>query len=195
MMKYVDGIKSLDTIATKHSHLSKEILKQLELDIWNHNETPVHALIYDKLYAETKAELVQVLLSKEKKVTAAERQSAKNKVTCHQVLDAMAKKGYETWAPGDDESFPLPSPSGCTLREFLMSMKSRRIEDAEAAPYVFESINKTDDGRVLFTFSEATMDEATTILDCLSLVIQHEMHLDLPCFLSDHLIKQCQGSY
>lgn len=108
----------------------------------------------------------------------------------------MAKKGYETLAPADDESFPAPSPSSRTLREFLMSMKSRRVEDAAAAPYVFESINKTDDGRVLFTFLEVTiMEEATTILDCLPLVIQHEMHLDPPCFLTDSFIKNCRGNY
>jgi hypothetical protein len=195
MMKYIDGIKSLDTIATEHSHLSREILKQLELDIWNHNETPVRALIYDKLYSETKTELVKALLPENKSISATKLKDIRSKVTCHQVLDAMANKGYDTWAPSDEESFPVPSPSGRTLREYLMSMKSRRVEDAESAPYVFESINNTDDGRVLFTFSEATMDEATTVLDCLPLVIQHEMHLDPPCFLSDLFIKRCRGCY
>lgn len=195
MMKYIDGIKSLDTMATEHSHVSREILKQLELVIWNHNETPVRALIYDKLYSETKTELVKVLLPDNKAISATKMKDIRSKVTCHQVLDAMAKKGYDTWAPSDEESFPVPSPSGRALREYLMSMKSRHVEDAESAPYVFESINNIDDGRVLFTFSEATMDEATTVLDCLPLVIQHEMHLDPPCFLSDLFIKRCRGCY
>lgn len=194
-MKYMDGIQALDTVATEHSYLTPKVLKQLEEDIWAHNETPVRALIYDKLWAETKQDLATASLSKKKKSTEKDEKLALEKITHLQVLDEMAKRGYETWAPYDNESLPTPSPSKRTLREYLMSMKSRRFEDATSAPYVFESINNTDDGRVLFTFSENTMDEATTILDCLPLVIQHEMHIDPPCFLTDDFIKGCLGNY
>lgn len=69
-MKYFDGIRELDTVATAHSHLSKEILKQLENE---HNETLVRAFIYDKLYDETKLELIRNFLSKKKKITEEER--------------------------------------------------------------------------------------------------------------------------
>jgi hypothetical protein len=74
-------------------------------------------------------------------------------------------------------------------------MKSRQVTDAATAPFVFESITKTDDGRVLFTFSKATMEEATTVIECLPLMIQHEMHLDPSCFLSLNFMKMCQGNY
>jgi hypothetical protein len=70
-----------------------------------------------------------------------------------------------------------------------MTMKSRRVTDATNAPFVFESINNMDDGHIHFTFLKATMKEATTVLDCLPLVIQHEMHLDPSCFLRLHFMK------
>lgn len=195
MMKYVDSIHALDVVASSHFHLSKEVLKQLEQDIWDKNETPIRALIYDKLWDETKQELLQNILSKKKNPTDRDVKDAKSQVSFSDVLDAMAAKGYATLAPYDEQSFPSPNPSSRTLREYLMTMKSRRVTDAANAPFVFESINNTDDGRVLFTFSKATMEEATTILDCLPLVIQHEMHLDPSCFLTLHCLKMCQGSY
>jgi hypothetical protein len=186
IMKYVDHIHALDTVASPHFFLSKEFLKQLEQDIWNRNETPIRALIYDKLWDETYQELLQNSTPTGKK---------KLKISFDQVLDAMAKKGYPTLAPYDEESFPTPNPSTRTLREYMMTMKSRRVTDASDAPFVFESINNTDDGRVLFTFSQATMEEATTILECLPLMIQHEMHLDPSCFLTLNFMKLCQGNY
>lgn len=39
------------------------------------------------------------------------------------------------------------------------------------------------------------MEEATTVLDCLPLMIQHEMHLDPSCFLSQMFMKTNIGSY
>jgi hypothetical protein len=195
MMKYVNHINALDTIATSHHHLSKELLKQLEQTIWDRNETPVRALIYDKLWDETYDSLLQTALSTKKKPSPQDILDEKAKISYHHVLDEMAKQGYETLAPYDEHSFPTPNPSSRTLREFLMTMKSRKVEDADKAPFVFESVNNTDDGRVLFTFSLATMEEATTILDCLPLVIQHEMQIDPSCFLSHDFIKMSQGSY
>jgi hypothetical protein len=50
-------------------------------------------------------------------------------------------------------------------------------------------------GEFCLHFRKSTMEEATTILDCLPLVIQHEMHLDPPCFLTDLFIKNCRGNY
>lgn len=76
-----------------------------------------------------------------------------------------------------------------------MSMKSRRTDDASEAPYLFESVNLTNDSRVLCTFAKANSDEATTVLDCLPLMIQHEMHLDPSCFLSQTFMKTSMGSY
>jgi hypothetical protein len=195
IMKYLDCIHSLDTVAPQDQYLSGEVLKQLEQDIWDHNETPVRALVYDKLWDETLTALAQQKLRKKKTPSKKEISEAKTSISFHEVLDEMAKKGYPTLAPFDEQSFPIPNPSKRTLREFLMTMKARRIEDAEKAPFLFESINKTDDGRVLVTFSKATMEEATTVLDCLPLVIQHEMHIDPTFFLSTSFVKLCQGSY
>ena len=39
------------------------------------------------------------------------------------------------------------------------------------------------------------MEEATTILECLPLMIQHEMHLDPSCFLTLNFMKLSQGNY
>jgi len=195
MMKYLDNIHSIDTVATSHFHLTKEVLKQLEQEIWDRNETPIRALIYDKLWDETHQELSNSVLPKKKQISATDIQKAKAKISFHQILDTMAQKGYETLAPYDEQSFPTPNPSSRTLREYLMAMKSRQVTDASTAPFVFESINATDDGRVLFTFSKTTMEEATTVLECLPLMIQHEMHLDPSCFLSLNFMKMCQGNY
>lgn len=195
MMKYVDNIHSLDSVATPHYHLTKEVLKQLEQHIWDRNETPIRALIYDKLWDETQKELIQSILSKQKQPTDKDVEEAQSQVSVFNVLDAMAAKGYATLAPYDEQSFPTPNPSSRSLREYLMTMKSRRVTDASNAPFVFESINNTDDGRVLFTFSKTTMEEATTVIECLPLVIQHEMHLDPSCFLTLNFMKMCQGNY
>eukprot|EP00557_Chaetoceros_sp_GSL56_P001711 CAMPEP_0176502872 /NCGR_PEP_ID=MMETSP0200_2-20121128/15016_1 /TAXON_ID=947934 /ORGANISM="Chaetoceros sp., Strain GSL56" /LENGTH=869 /DNA_ID=CAMNT_0017902035 /DNA_START=228 /DNA_END=2837 /DNA_ORIENTATION=+ len=195
MMKYIDNIHSLDTKATPHFYLSKEMLKQLEEDIWEHNETPIRALDYDKLWDEIQSELVAEQLKGKETPTQKEIDTTMKKIPFHKILDTMASKGYPTLAPYDVQSFPTPNPSTRTLREFLMTMRSRRIDDAEQAPFVFEPINKTDDERVLFTFSKTTMEEATMVLDCLPLVIQHEMHLDPSCFLSLNFLKMCQGNY
>lgn len=151
--------------------------------------------MYDKLWEETRSELIKNHLKNKENPSQQDFTTASKKVSFHQVLDEMANKGYETLAPYDELSFPSPNPSKHTLREYLMTMKSRRFDDADKAPFVFESINRTDDGRVLFTFSKATMEEATTVLECLPMVIQHEMHLDPSCFLSFNFMKMCQGNY
>lgn len=194
-MRYMEHIHSLDTAASPHFHLTKEFLKQLEENIWEHHETPIRALIYEKLWRETKQSLFEEKISRKKNPTEKQKQTELNKITFGQVLDEMARKGYETLAPTDDLSFPVPNPSARTLRQFLMSIKSRRTDDADKATYVFESINKTDDDRVLFTFSKSNLEEATTILDCLPLFIQHEMHLDPSSFLDNIFIKTSIGSY
>lgn len=41
LMKYLDNILELDTVASPHFHVTKEVLKQMEQEIWDHNETPV----------------------------------------------------------------------------------------------------------------------------------------------------------
>jgi len=63
------------------------------------------------------------------------------------------------------------------------------------APFVFESVNKTDNGQVLITYLQQNTDEACTILDNLPLFIQYEMHLDPIFFLSIDCICLCQGNY
>jgi hypothetical protein len=195
MMQYVDNIHSLDTKASPHFYLSKELLKQLEQNIWDHNETPIRALVYDKLWDEVKSELMAAKLEGRDNLNQKEIDKISKTISFHEILDAMASKGYPTLAPYDEQSFPTPNPSSRTLREFLMTIRSRRVDDAEKAPFVFESINRTNDDRVLFTFSKATMEEATTVIECLPLVIQHEMHLDPSCFLSLNFLKMCQGNY
>lgn len=194
-MRYIEHVHSLDSVASDHFYLSKEFLKQLEQDIWNRNETPVRALIYDKLWEETRKSLIDAELSRLNNPSEKVIASVSKKVTYHQILDEMAKKGYETLAPYDEYSFPVSNPSKRTLREYLMSMKSRRVENATDAPYLFESINMTDDGRVLCSFAKVNTEEATTVLDCLPLMIQQEMHLDPSCFLNQSFMKSSIGSY
>jgi hypothetical protein len=76
-----------------------------------------------------------------------------------------------------------------------MSLRSRRHEDLNNSPFVFESVNCTDDGRVLITFTQHNEDEACTILDNLPLFIQHEMNIDPSFFLSADFLRMCQGNY
>lgn len=115
MMRYIDQVHSLDTPASPHFHLSKEFLKQLEQDIWERNETPIRALIYDKLFLETQQSLLEQKLSSVNNPSERTIAAIKTKITYHQILDEMAQKGYETLAPYDEFSFPCPNPSERTL--------------------------------------------------------------------------------
>ena len=197
-MRYIVDILRLDDIAPDSMHLSKEMLKQLENSIWDQGETPVRALIYDKLWDDTKESLKNEWLDKKKKVSPITEEWAKKAdtaISIPQILQRMSSMGYDTLAPYDSNSFPIPSPSKRTLREYLMSIKSRRHAELKTAAYVFESINKTDDGRVLFSYLNQNADEACTILENLPLFIQHEMNLEPSFFLSPTLLRTCQGNY
>jgi hypothetical protein len=196
-MRYMSDILRVDDSAPETMHLSKEMLKQLENTIWENGETPIRALIYDKLWDDIKETLKTEWLKKQKvsEITEDWIKKANEAISVQQILQKMNSLGYPTLAPYDSQSFPTPNPSKRTLREFLMSIKSRRHADLKSAPYVFESVNKTDDGRVLFSFVTNNADEACTILENLPLFIQHEMHLDPSFFLSSTLLHSSQGNY
>jgi hypothetical protein len=196
-MRYLTDVLRLDDRAPDTMHLSKEMLKQLENTIWENGETPVRALIYDKLWEDTKEKLKVEWLKKQKAepITEEWMQKANSAIAVQHIVNKMAKMGYHTLAPYDSNSFPTPNPSKKTLREFLMSIKSRRTADLKAATYVFESIIKTDDGRVLISYLNQNADEACTILENLPLFIQHEMNLDPSFFLSPTFLRSCQGNY
>lgn len=196
-MRYLTDVLRLDDRAPDTMHLSKEMLKQLENTIWENGETPVRALIYDKLWEDTKEKLKVEWLKKQKAepITEEWMQKANSAIAVQHIVNKMAKMGYHTLAPYDSNSFPTPNPSKKTLREFLMSIKSRRTADLKAATYVFESIIKTDDGRVLISYLNQNADEACTILENLPLFIQHEMNLDPSFFLLPTFLRSCQGNY
>jgi hypothetical protein len=81
MMKYVDNIHSLDMVASTHFHLTQEFLKQLEQDIWDWNETPIRALVYDKLWDETYQELLHKSLPNLETYTDKQILDAKKKIS------------------------------------------------------------------------------------------------------------------
>jgi hypothetical protein len=81
MMKYVDNIHSLDMVASTHFHLTQEFLKQLEQDIWDRNETPIRALVYDKLWDETYQELLHKSLPNLETYTDKQILDAKKKIS------------------------------------------------------------------------------------------------------------------
>jgi hypothetical protein len=120
---------------------------------------------------------------------------ANHATSVHKILQRMASMGYSTLAPYDENSLPTPTHRKCTLREYLMSLWSRMHDNITEAPFVFESVNKTDNGQVLITYLQQNTDEACTILDNLPLFIQYEMHLDPIFFLSIDCICLCQGNY
>lgn len=197
-VRYVSDIVELDSVAPSQFFLSKEVLKQLEQTIWDHNETPIRALLYDKVWDDT-AKLLQkewMDLHSTLDDTEATLQKRANKaIKYSMILERLKADGHDVLAPYDATSFPVPSPSNRTLRECLMSLKSRRHSDMNSAPFVFQSINKTDDGRVLFTYHKNNSEEAGTILDNIPLFIQHEMHLDPIFFVATNMLKMCQGNY
>ena len=197
-MRYIPDIIRLDEQAPESKYLAKEVLKQLENMIWDKGETPIRALIYDKLWEDTKESLKDEWL--QKKHSTAKSSSdwlnqANEAISVKNILERMNSLGYQTLAPYDSQSFPTPHHSKRTLREYLMSIRSRRTEDLKDSIFVFESVNHTDDGRVLITFLRENEDEACTIIDNLPLFIQHEMNLDPSFFLSVNMLRTCQGNY
>ena len=188
----VNGIRveNLDRVAEERFHLNGYVLHQLERELLDNGFASMRRVIYDRIFKETKQRLVtekileeapdieQDQLSMEKRIS-----ETSDSIPFQAVLEAMEQEGVIS----PYGTNPVPRPSRLTLRQMLLSLKSRSFPGENVL--VFDSVVISSDGSVLLSFKAQLAEEAQSIADLLPAFIRHEMHVDPNFFCHSSLIQ------
>jgi hypothetical protein len=184
-------IENLDKTATDESHLSAEMLLQLENEIIEKGDSPIRHLIWDMTFKEMKRDLIQQRIPAEatEEEIKEKIKALKEEVTWKEVIEALNAKGIAV----PHTSLPVPKPSKLSLRNKLLGLKSRR--HVEENILVFESVTVTNEGELLLTYKSHCAEEAQAIGELLPLFIKHEMEVDPMFYCTSELLQTAQEGY